>query len=94
MLSHKIELSQNQLDLIHKNTLGHPLFLRYTIEELINSDSSLYDDVILQKSFNGDIYDEYRIFWNKNKEEDNFIEILGIISRFRYSYVDWKKRSN
>jgi len=26
LLSHKIELSQNQLDLIHKNTLGHPLF--------------------------------------------------------------------
>jgi len=88
LLSYKIKLSQNQLDLIHKNTLGHPLFLRYTIEELLSSNSSLYDDIILQKSFNGDIYDEYRIFWNKNKEEDNFIEILGIISRFRYSYVD------
>lgn len=88
LLSHDIKLSQYQLDSIHKNTLGHPLFLRYTIEELLNSDLKIYDDIILQKSFNGDIYDEYRIFWNKNKEQDHFIEILGIISRFRYSYVD------
>ena len=88
LLSHKIKLSQNQLDSIHKNTLGHPLFLRYTIEELLNSDLKKYDEIILQKSFNGDIYDEYRIFWNNNKEQDNLIEILGVISRFRYSYVD------
>ncbi len=88
LLSHKIKLSQNQLNLIHKNTLGHPLFLRYTIEELLSPNFGQYDDIISQKSFNGDIYDEYRIFWNKNKEQDNFIEILGIISRFRYSYVD------
>lgn len=88
LLSHEIELTQNQLDLIHKNTLGHPLFLRYTIEELLSSDDNKYDEIILQKNFNGDIYEEYKIFWNKNKTEDNFIELLGIIARFRYSYVD------
>lgn len=86
--SHNIKLDNEQVQNLQKNTLGHPLFLRYTIEELKSSDKSKYNHIITQKDFKGDIYDEYRIFWNKNKNEDNFIEILGIISRFRYSYID------
>ena len=86
--SHNIKLDNDQIQSLQKNTLGHPLFLRYTIEELKSSDKSKYNHIITQKDFKGDIYDEYRIFWNKNKNEDNFIEILGIISRFRYSYID------
>lgn len=86
--SHNIKLDNEQVQDLHKNTLGHPLFLRYTIEELMSADKSNYNHIISQKDFKGDIYDEYRIFWNKNKNADNFIDILGIISRFRYSYID------
>lgn len=86
--SHNINLNQNQLTNLNQNTLGHPLFLRYTIEELQNVSQDDYDALINKKSFKGDIYEEYKIFWNKNKLEDNFINILGVISRFRYSYVD------
>lgn len=86
--SHGIFLSQNQIENLHENTLGHPLFLRYTIEELKDTKPINYDNIISQKDFKGDIYDEYRIFWNKNKNSDHFIDLLGIISRFRYSYID------
>ena len=86
--SHKIHLNNNQLANLNRNTLGHPLFLRYTIEELQNVSMDSYDSLISGKNFKGDIYEEYKIFWNKNKLEDNFIDILGILSRFRYSYVD------
>ncbi|WP_339841630.1 ATP-binding protein [uncultured Maribacter sp.] len=86
--SHQISLAKDQISALHSNTLGHPLFLRYTIEEIKNADESLYDTIISQKDFKGDIYDEYKIFWSKNKDEDEFVDILGIISRFRYSYVD------
>lgn len=86
--SHDITLDNEQIKNLHKNTLGHPLFLRYTIEELKNAEQSKYNHIISQKDFKGDIYDEYRVFWNKNKNADNFIDILGIISRFRYSYID------
>lgn len=88
LVTHKINLTQNQLIRICKNTLGHPLFLRYTIEELQNVSKDLYSSLINSKSFKGDIYEEYKIFWNKNKLEDNFLNILGVMSRFRYSYVD------
>jgi len=86
--SNNILLTQKQLSELHKNTQGHPLFLRYTIEEILVSDPSDYDKLINSKNFKGDIYEEYKIFWNKNKLEDNFIDLLGIISRFRHSYID------
>lgn len=86
--SHKITLDQRQLKRLHYNTKGHPLFLRYTIEELSKVNIEDYNSLIDAKSFQGDIYEEYKIFWNINKLEDSFIEVLGILSRFRYSYVD------
>lgn len=94
VVSHGINLTNDQITALHSNTLGHPLFLRYTIEEIKNSEESLYNSIISQKDFKGDIYEEYRIFWNRNKDEDDFIDTLGIISRFRYSYVDINLLSN
>ncbi|SFH81845.1 NACHT domain-containing protein [Halpernia frigidisoli] len=86
--SYDIELEEYQLTELKDNTLGHPLFLRYTIEELIKIPVEKYEEFISQKSFSGDIYDEYNIFWNKYNLEEKFTDILGIISRFRYSYID------
>lgn len=86
--SYNILLDENQLNELKKNTLGHPLFLRYTIEELIKISEEDYNHFISQKNFSGNIYDEYEIFWNKNKLQTNFVDILGIVSRFRYTYID------
>ena len=86
--SYNILLDENQLNELKENTLGHPLFLRYTIEELIKISEDNYTHFISLKNFSGNIHDEYEIFWNKNKLQTNFIDILGIISRFRYTYID------
>ncbi|PHK02632.1 hypothetical protein VF10_38565, partial [Nostoc linckia z13] len=86
--SHALELSGGLTKLLLENTKGHPLFLRYTIEELLGSSPAAYNEIIAQKDFKGDIFSEYQVFWKKNRHEDNFIRLLGIMSRFRYSYID------
>ncbi|MDY3318731.1 ATP-binding protein [Riemerella anatipestifer] len=86
--SYNILLDEHQLNELKNSTLGHPLFLKYTIEELIKISKEDYNHFISQKNFSGNIYDEYEIFWNKNKLQTNFVEILGIVSRFRYTYID------
>jgi len=88
IISHNLQLSETLLDELVKKTQGHPLFLRYTVEELLSAKEENYPRIISQKIFNGDIYKEYEIFWKKHEDEDGFIHLLGIMSRFRYSYVD------
>jgi hypothetical protein len=86
--SYKISLSDDVLEKLYKNTLGHPLFLRYTIEEVKNLSQEDIYAVISKRVFSGDIYKEYQVFWEKNKRQDDFVEILGFISRFRHSSFD------
>ncbi|MEJ5144737.1 ATP-binding protein [Sphingobacterium sp. MYb388] len=87
-LSHSISLSGHQLDDLQQNTKGHPLFLRYTIEELRAADLKNYSAIISEKDFSGDIEIEYQKFWDKHKSLDEFIHILGLIARFRYPYFE------
>lgn len=86
--SYRIALQEKLFELLYVNTKGHPLFLRYTLEELKSSKEEQYEAIIEGKKFTGDIYREYRKFWDKYKDYDDFIHILGIISRFRYPYFD------
>lgn len=92
--SHEIALEQNQLENLCSNSKGHPLFLRYTIEEILSKGIDDFDDIINANIFSGDIYDEYRVFWNGIKDNSKFVELLAILSRFRYSYIDIKLLSN
>ncbi|NRR93170.1 ATP-binding protein [Winogradskyella undariae] len=92
--SYEIPLDQNQLEKIYNNSKGHPLFLRYTIEEILSKGVDEFDNIIDANVFSGDIYDEYRIFWSKVKNNAKFIELLGVLARFRYSYIDIKLLSN
>ena len=92
--SYDLALSQNQLEKLYANSKGHPLFLRYTIEEILSKGFDKFEDIINAKIFSGDIYDEYRVFWNGIKANAKFIELLAILSRFRYSYIDIKLLSN
>jgi|GEM_PF-4336492 len=86
--SYQFKLSRNQLDVLIQNTKGHPLFLRYTIEELKQAETAQYNFIIDSKDFNGDIYLEYRKFWEKHKTYDEFVHVLGLIARFRYPYFN------
>lgn len=92
--SYDISLDQNQLEKLYSNSQGHPLFLRYTIEEILSKGFDRFDEIITANIFSGDIYNEYRIFWNSIKDNPRFVELLGILSRFRYSYIDIKLLSN
>ncbi|MBJ2173628.1 AAA-like domain-containing protein [Aureibaculum sp. A20] len=92
--SYDITLDQNQLENLFTNSKGHPLFLRYTIEAFFSKGFDKVDEIINENIFSGDIYDEYRIFWNNIKTKVRFVELLGVLSRFRYSYIDVKLLSN
>ena len=87
-LSYAINLSGDLLESLYQNTKGHPLFLRYTIEELKSADVNTYPAIIATKDFSGDIEMEYRKFWDKHKTLDEFVHVLALIARFRYSYFD------
>jgi len=86
--SYEIRLGGELLDMLQQNTKGHPLFLRYTIEELKEANVEAYPAIISTKEFSGDIELEYRKFWDKHKTLDEFVHILGLISRFRFPYFD------
>lgn len=83
-----IILNDPQIDNLFVNTLGHPLFLRYTIEKLLSSESGAFDSVIAEQQFTGNINDEYDKFWISVREDDSFIKLLGIIARFRFSFIE------
>ncbi|SHL37652.1 AAA-like domain-containing protein [Chitinophaga jiangningensis] len=86
--SYELQLSGELLDKLLQNTQGHPLFLRYAVEELKQAKASQFDEIIEGKDFSGDIYLEYQKFWEKHKTLDGFVHVLGLISRFRYPYFD------
>jgi hypothetical protein len=86
--SYQITLPEELLDQLYINTKGHPLFLRYTIEAIRNRRAEELNDIISQKIFSGDIDSEYKVFWEENKDQDDFVEVLGVMARFRHSYFD------
>ncbi|MCG2461296.1 AAA family ATPase [Flavobacteriaceae bacterium F89] len=92
--SYDLTLKKNQLEKLYFNSKGHPLFLRYTIEEVLSKGYQNFEKIIDGNIFSGDIYDEYRVFWSSIKSNAKFVELLGIFSRFRYSYIDIKLLSN
>ncbi|MEI9943299.1 MAG: ATP-binding protein [Chitinophagaceae bacterium] len=86
--TYQIVLSADLLEMLFVNTKGHPLFLRYTIEEIRSKGGEHLEELISQRVFSGDIYNEYKVFWERYKKQDDFIQILGIISRFRHSFFN------
>lgn len=86
--SYQISLADASFELLSTNTKGHPLFLRYTLEELNVAEPIQYEAIVKANKFSGDIYKEYKKFWNKHKEYDDFIHLLALISRFRFPYFD------
>jgi hypothetical protein len=94
LTSYQIDLSDELLDKLLEHTSGHPLFLRYTIEEVRQANEAEYKGIIESKQFTGDIYAEYAKFWRAHKNFDEFAHILGIISRFRFPYFNLDLLSN
>ncbi len=86
--SYDLLFSEKQLENISLNTEGHPLFLRYTIERLLSVHEEEYDDIIENQKFTGNIFDEYQKFWLSIEAEEDLKQLLSIISRFRFSFID------
>lgn len=83
-----LSLAESQLEAIAANTQGHPLFLRYTIERLLVASGLQYDGVIADQTFSGDIIEEYRKFWLTIQQDQDLINLLAVIARFRFSFID------
>ena len=83
-----LPLISNQFDKIFINTHGHPLFLRYTIEKLLNSSPEGFDKIIEQQEFSGNVIDEYQKFWYLVQGNDELINLLAIVARFRFSFIE------
>ena len=83
-----LKLTDDQIELLFTNTLGHPLFLSYTIEKLHSVKSEKYDAVIYEQTFTGNINDEYEKFWISTQSDDEYRKLLGIICRFRFSFIE------
>lgn len=86
--SYNITLSEDLFEKLYVNTKGHPLFLRYTIEEIRSKGQGSLKEIVTQRIFSGDIYKEYKVFWDTYKTNEDFIEILGILSRLRHSFFN------
>jgi hypothetical protein len=81
-ISTQLTISQKQQ--IFEKSQGHPLYLSYLIEKIDESDS--VDEII--ESFDvieGDIENYYRKIWNPIQQEENLVQLLGLISRIKGS---------
>jgi len=78
------QLSEKDKEIIFQKTTGHPLFLTYTLQ-LIKEKGNIscldqYDNYIES------IENMYICSWEQIKMNQNIIDILGIISRFRLPF--------
>ena len=64
---------------------GHPLYLRYILEELDNSDIEPIKILEDKPKIYGNILIDYNLFWERIKTNGELRNLLGLISRLRTS---------
>ncbi len=83
-LNVSIQLSDTQQLQIFEKSQGHPLYLSYLIEKIIESD--LVDDTINSfETIDGSIETYYQKIWNPIQQEESLIRFLGLIARINGS---------
>lgn len=83
-LDSSIQLSDAQKLQVFEKSQGHPLYLSYLIEKIIESDS--VDDTINSfETIDGSIEIYYQKIWNPIQQEENLIHFLGLIARINGS---------
>ncbi|MDO5614945.1 MAG: NACHT domain-containing protein [Cruoricaptor ignavus] len=79
-LNVSIQLSDTQKLLVFEKSQGHPLYLSYLIEKIIESDS--VDDTINSfETIGGSIETYYKKIWKPIQKEESLIHFLGLIAR-------------
>jgi len=83
-LNISIQLSDTQKLQVFEKSQGHPLYLSYLIEKIIESDS--VDDTINSfEAIDGNIETYYQKIWNPIQQEEDLIQFLGLIARINGS---------
>lgn len=83
-LNVSIQLNDAQKLQIFEKSQGHPLYLSYLIEKIIESDS--VDDTINSfETIDGSIETYYQKIWNPIQQEEKLIHFLGLIARINGS---------
>lgn len=83
-LNVSIQLSEAQKLKIFEKSQGHPLYLSYLIEKIVESDS--VDDTIYSfETIDGSIETYYQKIWNPIQQKENLIHFLGLIARINGS---------
>lgn len=83
-IKNSIQLSETQKLQVFEKSQGHPLYLSYLIEKVIESNS--IDETI--KSFeriSGNIETYYQKIWEPIQQEENLIQLLGLMARINGS---------
>ncbi|MGX1641288.1 hypothetical protein [Sphingobacterium sp. NPDC055431] len=83
-LNVSIQLSDAQKLLVFEKSQGHPLYLSYLIEKIVESDS-IDDTINTFETIDGSIDTYYRKIWNPIQQEENLIHFLGLIVRINGS---------
>lgn len=79
-LDHPMELNSSQKQRVFEKSQGHPLYLSYLIERIIQVKS--IDDVIESfDTIDGDIENYYKKIWNPIQNDENLVSFLGLMAR-------------
>lgn len=83
-LDASIQLTDAQKLKIFEKSQGHPLYLSYLIEKIVESDS-VDDTINTFETIDGSIATYYQKIWNPIQQEEKLIHFLGLIARINGS---------
>ena len=86
----KINLSNNQKDIVFEKCEGHPLALKLTLKKISRITNNIQIDSTLQTidSFDRSIESAYYSHWRRIEENTQLVRMLGLISRLTEG-IDW-----
>ncbi len=78
-------LDERQKERVYYLSDGHPLALMYLLGRLQNRDSAETVDAVLENTtrYEGDIERQYHGYWRQIEENDELVNLLGLLARFR-----------
>ena len=92
-LGSTIQLSDAQQLQVFEKSQGHPLYLSYLIEKILESDS--VDNTINSfETIDGRIETYYKKIWRPIQQEENLVHFLGLIARINGTINLGRKISN
>lgn len=79
-----IDFSSATKTAICDKSAGHPLYLNYVLQQFSVSDNLKYDDLInTMPDYCGHIAKNYELYWLQIENNDELVELLGLLARIR-----------